>query len=136
MSPSPLIPILAPSPPAPRRGLNIPRTPARRIRTRPHHRRTRAHGKRRTRHHTLHHPRTPRHMRRHAARGPDLDSRRVRPRAGPDRRAGDDVFRGARGGGRLCFLGLGGAVDLVLLVGDVLEEKERGEAKAKMGVGG
>jgi hypothetical protein len=82
----------------PRRRARIHLAPTRRIRTRAHDRLGSRIFKLRTRHHAVHNPRTPGDMCRHTRGRADFDCSRSRPRAAPHRRAGDDVFRCARGG--------------------------------------
>jgi hypothetical protein len=96
----------------PRRGSSIYLAPTHSILARPHDRLRSRVLKFRTRHHTAHNPRAPRHMCRHSTCGADFDCSSSRPRAAPHRRARDDVFCCAGGGGGFWFAGFGGAVDL------------------------
>jgi hypothetical protein len=90
--------------------------PRRRIRTTSHHRQARYIVKRRARHYTTYNPRTPGHMGRHARRRAHRHWRSLRPRAGPDSWAGDDVFRGAGRCGGFWDAGFGGAIDLYVFL--------------------
>jgi len=94
----------------------ITRAPRRRIHTRPHHRLARHILITRARHHAIHDPGAPRHVRRGARRRADRYSCCFGPSAGPDGGAGDDVFGCAGGCGGFGFLGFGGAVDLLVRV--------------------